>query len=141
MTQTESERTPVETVTSPKLRRSRDDRVIAGVSGGLGRYFDVDPLFFRLAFVVLAIGGGSGVLIYLIAWLVIPEQGEDEAVVRGGGTLGTHGPVLAGITLIAVGLMLLVNNLVPWFDRVMLPMVVVAAGLALLYTGGRRGRT
>jgi hypothetical protein len=49
--------------------------------------------------------------------------------------------VLAGAALIAIGAMLLINNLVPWFDRVMLPMVVIAAGVALLYTGGRRDRT
>jgi phage shock protein C len=50
----------------PRLRRSTDDKVVAGVCGGLGRYFGVDPLFFRLAFVVLAIGGGSGVLLYIV---------------------------------------------------------------------------
>ncbi len=59
---------------SPKLRRDPDDKVIAGVCGGLGRYFGVDPVFFRLAFVVLAIGGGSGVLLYIVAWLIIPEE-------------------------------------------------------------------
>jgi phage shock protein PspC (stress-responsive transcriptional regulator) len=141
MTQLESNAPTTERPPSPRLRRSTDDKVVAGVCGGLGRYFDVDPLFFRLAFVVLTIGGGSGILLYLIGWLVIPEQGKDEAVVSGAGSLGTQGPVLAGAALIAVGAMLLMNNLVPWFDKVMLPMVVIAAGAALLYTGGRRDRT
>lgn len=141
MTQLESNAPTTERTAPPRLRRSVDDKVVAGVCGGLGRYFDVDPLFFRLAFVVLAIGGGSGVLLYLIGWLVIPEQGKDEAVVAGAGTIGSQGPALAGAALIAIGAMLLMNNLVPWFDRVMLPMVVIAAGAALLYTGGRRDRT
>ena len=141
MTQLESNAPTTERTPPPRLRRSIDDKVVAGVCGGLGRYFDVDPLFFRLAFVVLTIGGGSGVLLYLIGWLVLPEQGKDEAVVSGVGTMGAQGPVLAGAALIAVGAMLLMNNLVPWFDRVMLPMVVIAAGAALLYTGGRRDRT
>lgn len=138
MTQLDSE-VPVAEQSPPRLRRSVDERVFAGVCGGLGRYFDVDPIFFRLAFVVLAIGGGSGVLLYLIAWLVIPEQGKDEVLI-GGGSLGSQGPMLGGIAMIAIGVMLLMNNLVPWFDRVMFPVVVIAAGAALLYMGGRRDR-
>lgn len=61
-----------------RVRRSKSDRVIAGVCGGLGSYFGVDPLWFRLAFGVLAIGGGAGILLYVIAWLVIPETGSDD---------------------------------------------------------------
>lgn len=110
--------------------------------GGLGTYFGVDPLFFRLAFVVLAIGGGSGVLLYIVAWLIMPEasDGDDEQN-RGGVAFGSSGPLLAGIALITVGLMLLMNNLLPWFDRVMLPLVVVGVGFGLLLTGGRRDRS
>lgn len=126
---------------APRLRRSTDDKVIAGVCGGLGRYFGVDPVFFRLAFVVLAIGGGSGVLLYIVAWLIIPEEKADEEVASGQATLGSQGPVIAGIALMAIGFMLLVDNLVPWFDRIMWPAMIVAAGLALIYTGGRRDRT
>jgi phage shock protein C len=140
MTQLESGPSVAEDRSPPRLRRSVDDKVVAGVCGGLGTYFGVDPLFFRLAFVVLAIGGGSGVLIYLIAWLVIPEASKDTPIVSAA-SVGSHGPVLAGVALIAVGLMLLANNLMPWLDRVMLPLVVVAAGVALLYSGGRRERS
>jgi phage shock protein C len=122
------------------LRRSTEDKVVAGVCGGLGRYFGVDPVWFRIAFVVLAIGGGSGVLLYLIGWVAIPEQRAGEAVGRGTSTLGSQGPVIAGVALIAVGLMLLMNNLVPWFDRIMWPLVVVAAGFAMIYSGSRNAR-
>ena len=131
----------METKTPIRLRRSTDDKVIAGVCGGLGTYFGVDPLFFRLAFVVLAIGGGSGVLLYIVAWLVMPEVSEDGEEQGRGVALGSSGPLLAGIALITVGLMLLMNNLLPWFDRVMLPLVVVGVGFGLLLTGGRRDRT
>lgn len=131
----------METKTPIRLRRSTDDKVIAGVCGGLGTYFGVDPLFFRLAFVVLAIGGGSGVLLYIVAWLVMPEVSEDGEELGRGVSLGSSGPLLAGIALITVGLMLLMNNLLPWFDRVMLPLVVVGVGFGLLMTGGRRDRT
>ncbi len=48
------------------LRRSRDDRVIAGVCGGLGRYLGIDPVVVRLAALVLVVAGGTGVLLYLI---------------------------------------------------------------------------
>ena len=125
----------------PKLRRSTSDKVVAGVCGGLGRYFDVDPVFFRLAFVVLALGGGSGVLLYVIAWIAIPEEAPDEEFSSRPATIGTQGPVLAGVALIAIGFLLLMNNLVPWFDRVMWPAMIVAAGFALIYTGGRRERS
>lgn len=61
------------------LRRSRGDRKVAGVAGGLGRYAGIDPLVFRILFVVLALFGGSGILLYALAWLLIPDEGEDES--------------------------------------------------------------
>jgi phage shock protein C len=57
-----------------RLYRSLTDRKIAGVAGGLAEYFDTDPLLLRLAFVVLALAGGGGVLIYFILWIVTPEK-------------------------------------------------------------------
>lgn len=63
-------------VEKKKLTRSTKDRMIAGVAGGLGEYFDIDPVLIRLAFVLLAWGGGSGAVIYLILWLVLPESGK-----------------------------------------------------------------
>ena len=58
------------------LRRSRDDRVIAGVAGGLARYLDVDPLLVRLLFVLLTITFGAGILAYIAAIIIIPEDKE-----------------------------------------------------------------
>ncbi|PZS31194.1 MAG: hypothetical protein DLM58_12175 [Pseudonocardiales bacterium] len=63
------------------LRRSRTDRVGAGVSGGLGEYFGVDPVLFRVLFATAAFFGGAGVLAYLVAWAAIPEQGAENAPV------------------------------------------------------------
>jgi len=57
-----------------RLYRSLTDRKIAGVAGGLAEYFDTDPLLLRLAFVVLALAGGGGVLLYFILWIVTPEK-------------------------------------------------------------------
>lgn len=57
-----------------RLYRSRTDRMLAGVCGGIGQYLNIDPTLVRLAFVILAIWGGGGLLAYLIAWIVIPEE-------------------------------------------------------------------
>jgi phage shock protein PspC (stress-responsive transcriptional regulator)/predicted membrane protein len=58
-----------------RFYRSPRDRVIAGVAGGLGRYFRVDPIFFRIGFVALAVFGGVGFLLYGAAWLLVPLEG------------------------------------------------------------------
>ena len=60
--------------TQKKLTRSMSNRKIAGICGGLGEYFNVDPLVFRIIFLVLLFGGGSGFLLYLILWIVMPED-------------------------------------------------------------------
>jgi phage shock protein PspC (stress-responsive transcriptional regulator) len=65
-----------------RLTRRSHDRVLAGVAGGLADYTGMDPIIFRIAFIALAIAGGSGFLIYLLAWLVIPEENEEVPVGR-----------------------------------------------------------
>ncbi len=57
-----------------RLYRSRTNKVIGGVCGGLGDYFGIDPVLFRLAFVLLVIMFGTGILAYLILWLIMPEE-------------------------------------------------------------------
>jgi phage shock protein PspC (stress-responsive transcriptional regulator) len=57
-----------------RLTRSSSDRVLGGIAGGLGRYFDIDPIIFRIGFVVLTIAGGAGILAYLAAWLLVPDD-------------------------------------------------------------------
>jgi phage shock protein PspC (stress-responsive transcriptional regulator) len=66
-------------VTRP-LRRSKTDRVIAGVVGGLARYFGVDPTLLRVAYVVGSVVSAAfpGILVYILLWLLIPEA-EDRA--------------------------------------------------------------
>lgn len=55
-----------------KLRRSRKEKMIAGVCGGLAEYFDRDPTWIRLLFILLLFFGGSAFLVYLVMWLVVP---------------------------------------------------------------------
>lgn len=61
-----------------KIYRSRTDRIVFGVCGGLGEYFEVDPVIFRLLFVFLAFIG-SGILIYLISAIVVPLEPKKAA--------------------------------------------------------------
>ena len=57
-----------------KLVRSTTDRKLAGVCGGLAEYFNLDPTLIRVLFVVLAVLGGSGIIIYLAMWILVPSQ-------------------------------------------------------------------
>jgi phage shock protein PspC (stress-responsive transcriptional regulator) len=58
-----------------KLRRSRRNRMFAGVCGGLGEFFGINPFWFRLAFLLAAIPGGiPGLLPYIILWIIIPKD-------------------------------------------------------------------
>jgi phage shock protein PspC (stress-responsive transcriptional regulator) len=63
-----------------RLERSSSHRMVAGVSGGLGRYFDLNPAVFRLGFVILTLLGGAGILVYLAALLVIPAEGSEQSI-------------------------------------------------------------
>ena len=57
------------------LRRSRRERILAGICGGLGEFFGLSPIWFRLAFIIAALPGGiPGLLAYLILWIVIPSE-------------------------------------------------------------------
>src|SRR5690349_5957946 len=65
-----------------RLRRSKSDRYIAGVAGGLGRHFDIDPTVIRVLLAVLTFFGGAGILVYGVVWLFVPEDGEDRAPIE-----------------------------------------------------------
>lgn len=58
-----------------RLTRSRDERMIAGVAGGIARYAGVDPVVVRILFVVLTLFGGGGAVLYLICWILMKEDG------------------------------------------------------------------
>lgn len=93
-----------------ELRRSRSDRKILGVAGGLGRYAGVDPLVLRVLFVVLAVFGGSGLLLYALGWLLIPDEGERESAGQQmmHGRMGGSGASRVVLTVVAVVIGLLV---------------------------------
>ncbi|MDP1604499.1 MAG: PspC domain-containing protein [Legionella sp.] len=60
--------------TSKKLYRSRRDRMIAGVCGGLAIYFNMDPTWVRLIFILFLLLGGSAILVYVIMWMIVPKE-------------------------------------------------------------------
>jgi phage shock protein C len=122
------------------LRRSRDDRVIAGVAGGLARYLGVDALLVRIAFVILAFPL-PGILLYLLGWLFIPEEREGEPVgppPRPRAERGIDIWMVIGVGLVGLGTILLIDRVIPWFDRVTGPLILIAIGAAVLVQGTRR---
>ena len=61
---------------SKRLYKSRDNRMLSGVCGGIAEYFDIDPTLVRLGWVLFCALGGSGILVYIIAAVIMPEQPE-----------------------------------------------------------------
>jgi phage shock protein PspC (stress-responsive transcriptional regulator) len=93
------------------LRRHTSNRVIGGVAGGIGDYFNVDPLLIRIGFVGLILFGGAGVVLYLIAWLMVPAEGQNASIVesllrRVGLTSGR----IITLAVIAVAFVYLINS-------------------------------
>ena len=99
MTSQDTQRTGA---TGRLLRRRTSDRVIGGVAGGLGDFFNVDPLLIRIGFVGLMLFGGAGLVLYLVAWLLMPAEGQDKSPVEA--LLGRLGLTPRRIVWIAIGL-------------------------------------
>ncbi|WP_433546110.1 PspC domain-containing protein [Streptomyces sp. CA-294286] len=87
----------------PRLRRNRRHRTVGGVCGGLGRYFDVDPVIFRVVLGVTAVTGGIGLIAYGFAWLLIPLEGDDENEAKRLLTGRVDGPALIAVLLALLG--------------------------------------
>lgn len=59
-----------------KLTRSKENRMLGGVCGGLGKYLGIDPTIIRLIWAVSAVFWGAGIVLYVLAWIIIPEEKE-----------------------------------------------------------------
>jgi len=106
--------------------------VIAGVCGGLGRHLDIDPVVFRIMFVVLTFFGGLGLLVYAALWLFVPVDGERESEAQ---RLLTGGSALAAVAITVVlvlGFMAMVGTISDGFGRAVPLLVVAAAIVAVL---------
>ena len=145
-----------------KRYRSRTDSVLSGVCGGLGQYLGIDSTLVRLFFVLLALAGvGTGLLIYLAMWILVPLEGQDaslpleqrmrtganeigqraqafgNSLQRNTGAAGGQPAILAGAVLLLIGTMFLVQNLfgwwLPWLSfGTLWPLLLVLAGAVLL---------
>lgn len=130
--------------TERRLRKSRTDRMIDGVCGGIGAYFAVDATLIRIVWVLLTLFGGSGVLLYIAAMIVMPK--EDSAGPAQAEPPKNHNQNTKfwGILLVVVGALWLLGNLgVPlwhhWWGfplQIGVPVLLILAGVAFLF-GGR----
>lgn len=146
-----------------RLYRSRKDRMIAGVCGGIAEYFNIDPVLVRVIAVVLTLWGGSGVLAYIIAVIVIPqapdtrgdkkEEPSKAAVPPPKKTSSRQpssdtGALIVGIILVVLGLVFLMKN-VPFFNdfywwfrhqigHIFWPSVLIVIGAFIIIKGTRK---
>ena len=144
-----------------RLYRSRKNRVFAGVAGGLGEYFDIDPVFVRVIFVVATLAGASGLLAYVILWIVVPKErlvyetnttsaegatnmpegqsGEKEYQRNDYHRHKRNGSFTGGLILIVIGGLFLADNYLPHFSfSDTWPLILVAIGIGLILNSIRR---
>ena len=123
-----------------RLERSRTDKMLAGVSGGLGRYFDIAPAVFRLGFVVLTLLGGAGILVYLAAVLVMPKEGDESSIAEDILKKRREHPArLVALGLVAVAVLSLLARADTWPSAGAAWFLILVAGVILLWTTRRRG--
>jgi len=132
-----SETTTPETTEIRPLTRSRSDRMVAGVAGGLARYFEIHPAVFRVGFVVLTLLGGAGILIYAAAALVMPDEGKQDSVATAALRNRRDRPwPLIGLGLLAVAGAILLSKATLWPDGDSWFLFLVAGVLILWITRG-----
>jgi phage shock protein PspC (stress-responsive transcriptional regulator) len=118
-----------------RLQRSRSDRMLAGVSGGLARYFEIHPAVFRVGFVVLTLLGGAGILIYAAAALVMPDEGKEDSIATAALRNRRDRPwPLIGLGLLAVAVAILLSRATLWPDGDWWWLFLLAGGLILWFT-------
>ena len=121
-----------------RLRRSRTDRVGAGVAGGLGEYFGLDPVLFRVLFATAAFFGGAGILAYLLAWAAIPDAGTERAAIDGWVSSLRRRKVPIWLVAAGAGLLLWLVAFSWWAPGPLFP--VLAVVILLVVAFARRGR-
>jgi phage shock protein PspC (stress-responsive transcriptional regulator) len=125
--------------TGSTLHRAGDDRIFAGVAGGLGEHFGVNAWWFRWAFIFLAFFAGVGVFVYVVAWLVIPGPDSEEPIAAEwiDGVDWSNGGTIFGVALLGVAGILLATQLFHFSGVLILAAVMFIVGL-LLYRGDLR---
>lgn len=124
-----------------RLERDLRNKVIGGVCSGLGDYFDMDPAFWRVLFCLLFFLGCSGLLIYIILWIVMPAKdytnvhvdANDPTVQPSETQKKKRGSMIAGMTLIGIGALGLITRYVPKISwRTAWPIILIVIGIVLI---------
>ena len=120
-----------------KLQRNTNNKVIGGVCSGLADYFSIDTALIRVLFTVIFICGGAGLLIYCIMWIAMPANRDAQSqqfVSQATDTpKNTQGGFIAGLTLIVLGVLFLLGNLIPQFNwQTFWPVILIVLGLLLI---------
>lgn len=139
---------------SVRLYRSISNRMIGGVAGGLGAYVNIDPIFVRLLFVLLLFGSNFGFILYLLLWILIPEEGKaygfkDDSFSDRIKTMGNdvqkavtqphpQSGLILGAGLIIIGGILFLDRLnlswLRWMDfDILWPLILIIGGIVLLF--------
>jgi phage shock protein PspC (stress-responsive transcriptional regulator)/FtsH-binding integral membrane protein len=119
---------------SRMLRRNKSNRVAAGVSSGLGDYFGVDPVLFRVLFATAAFFGGAGILAYLLAWAAIPESGTAHAPIDGFIAWVRRRRVPLWIVALLAGLFIWAVAFSWWSPGPFFPVIAVVVLLVVIFT-------
>src|SRR5690348_1619325 len=116
-----------------RLERSRSDRMVAGVAGGLACYFDIHPAVYRVGFVVLTLLGGAGIIIYLALALVMPDEGKEDSYATAALRNRRERPwPLIGLALLAIAGAVLLSHATLWpHGDAWIPLLI--AGAAILW--------
>ncbi len=121
-----------------RLYRSRTEKTIAGVCGGLGEYFGIDPTFIRVIAVLLIFADGLGLIAYLIAWLVMPKQPLD-AVGTPRAEYASWNRYIPGAILVGLGIVFILHRHYWWWHMERFwPVLLIAFGLLLVFRAGKR---
>jgi phage shock protein PspC (stress-responsive transcriptional regulator) len=118
-----------------RLVRRTDSKVIAGVAGGLGDYFNVDPVWFRLGFVLATFLGGAGILAYGVLWVLMPKSGSTATSMQrraenlAASFRGT--PSWLGVALVGIGGALVLTQFAHWNAGVFWALALIVLGIAL----------
>ena len=119
----------------PPLARSRDERIVAGVCAGLARYIGLNPLVVRLAVVALTVAGGTGVVLYVAAWLMLPLEGDQRSMAQSALSDRRFDPTeIVAVGAVVLGGLLLLRSTGIWFgDAIVWPVVLSVVGLAVIW--------
>ncbi|MEA3297439.1 MAG: PspC domain-containing protein [candidate division Zixibacteria bacterium] len=129
---------------SKQLYRSETNKIVAGVCGGLGEYFDVDPVLVRIVTVLLIFSTGVAVLGYIIAWIIVPKRELEAGVEPTPTPTGDSSwrKYLPGLILMGIGIILLIHENWYWFDwSEFWPVILILVGLMLIFSRGRNRKT